>query len=94
MLETILAAIRSAFETRHDSSEADGPPRTVYGGLRTRGDGLYKQTNTQPGTGLYAADRDAETSSNTATSAERTDPFDCPDPETCGTCRPSAVTAE
>ena len=77
---------------------ADGsPPRSVYSTVRTRDEGVYTQTNTQPGTGLHAPDDDSEWKKPAAETDQETaqdDAFDCPDPVTCDTCNPRTTTGD
>ncbi len=95
--DTFLRSVRKPFDVLERVVTDETPPRSVYSGLRTRDEGLYTQTNTQPGTSLYAADRDtepAESATEIDQAAVRTDAFDCPDPVTCDTCSPPAPTAD
>jgi len=94
---TLSELFQKPFDVLEELVADDSPPRSVYSGVRNRAEGLYTQTNTQPGTGLYAADRSIKTEEN-ATGAGRdsvrADAFDCPDPVTCDTCSPPATTAD
>jgi len=94
---TLSELFQKPFDVLEELAADDSPPRSVYSGVRTRGEGLYTQTNTQPGTGLYAADRSAESEKSAAETdqvAAQVDAFDCPDPVTCDTCSPPATTAD
>lgn len=98
MLRTTISALfQKPFDVLEALDTGDSPPRNVYSGVRNRGEGLYTQTNTQPGTGLYAANRDigaGESVTEADQPAIQADAFDCPDPVACDTCSPSAATAD
>ncbi len=94
---TLSDLFQKPFDVLEEFAADDSPPRNVYSSLRTRDEGVYTQTNTQPGTGLYAADGDSEgekTAAETDQKATQDDPFDCPDPVTCDTCSPRTTTAD
>jgi len=94
---TISELFRKPFDKLEELVADDSPPQSVYSGVRTRGDGLYTQTNTQPGTELYAVDEGTKQGSIATETDQTTDPvdaFDCPDPAVCDTCTPSATTAD
>jgi len=94
---TLSELFQKPFDVLGELVADDSPPRSVYSGVRNRDEGLYTQTNTQPGTGLYAADRSIKTKQNATESGRgsvRADAFDCPDPVTCDTCSPSTTTAD
>lgn len=97
MLKTrLLALVRKPFDVLDDVTSDETTHQSTYSGLRTGHDGVYAITNTQPGTGVYAATDGMETDSRTVEStdsaserdsriaAERT--YDCVDPATCATC--------
>jgi len=96
MPETILSKLfQKPFDKLEELVADDSPPRSVYSGVGNRDEGLYTQTNTQPGTGLYAIDRSAGQLNITSETDQTTDnKFDCPDPVSCDTCHPSGTTAD
>lgn len=83
----LLALVRKPFEMLDDVTTDETTGETPYSGARTECDGLYAITNTQPGTGVYAAEqsRNGRTAGVTedVTTGRR---VDCVDPESCPTC--------
>lgn len=79
------------FDALAERTSDETGQHNVYSGVRST-DGLYSIANTQPGTGLYAAD-EANTDRETTGTMRRgsVNPvaeFDCADPWTCPDCSP------
>lgn len=90
---TLAELIQKPFDALGDLVADDSPPRSVYSGVRTRGEGLYTQTNTQPGSEVYAVDERTESAERTTGPGQETtqaETYDCPDPVVCDTCTPPA----